>query len=192
MTSEAVTIEDLPSQAIGCRRCGLGETRKSIVFGEGNLQADIMLIGEAPGEKEDESGQPFVGPAGRILNKVLEEAGINREDVYITSVVKCRPPKNRLPKKEEVTACVPYLEQQIKLINPKIIVCLGSLAAKTIIDPKLKITQARGQWLEKNGVKMIPTYHPASIFHDQEKLEAIREDFRRVKEAYLAWASSLD
>lgn len=167
-----------------CRRCELGETRRSVVFGEGHPSAKLMLVGEAPGEKEDESGKPFAGPADRILDKILEENGISREDIYITSVIKCRPPKNRMPKKAEVTACAPFLEKQIESIKPKIIVCLGSLAAKTIIDPKLKITEMRGKWVEKNGMKMTPTYHPASVFHDQEKMGAIREDFRKVKEVY--------
>ncbi|NLI94097.1 MAG: uracil-DNA glycosylase [Peptococcaceae bacterium] len=170
------------TEAATCRRCELGETRRSVVFGEGPPQAKLMLVGEAPGEKEDESGKPFAGQAGRILDKILEENGISREDIYITSVIKCRPPKNRMPKKAEVTACLPFLEKQIESIKPKIIVCLGSLAAKTIIDPKLKITEMRGKWVEKNGMKMMPTYHPASVFHDQEKMEAIREDFRKVKE----------
>lgn len=176
-------MEGLPAEAAGCLRCALGESRHSLVFGEGNSQAEIMLVGEAPGAKEDESGRPFVGPAGRILNKILEEVGIRREDVYITGVVKCRPPQNRLPKREEVAACVPFLAKQIEILQPKIIVCLGSLAAKTIIDPKTKISEVRGKWVEKNGRKIMPTYHPASVFHDQEKMDAIREDFRQVKEA---------
>lgn len=145
-----------------------------------------MLVGEAPGAKEDETGKPFVGPAGRILNKILDEVGLSREDMYITGVVKCRPPKNRLPKKAEVTACVPLLEKQIELIGPRIVVCLGALATSTLLDPQAKITEVRGKWFEKGGRKMLPTYHPASIFHDQEKLEALREDFRQVKIAYEA------
>lgn len=184
MNPEDITVEDLPAKAAGCLRCDLGKSRRSIVFGEGNPRAGLMLIGEAPGEKEDESGRPFVGPAGRILNKILDEVGIRRDDIYITGVVKCRPPKNRLPKKEEVTACNPFLEEQIELIKPKLIVCLGSLAAKTLIDPKLKITEGRGRWVEKEGIKIMPTYHPASVFHDQEKMDSIREDFHSVKEAY--------
>ncbi|WP_236006145.1 uracil-DNA glycosylase [Paradesulfitobacterium ferrireducens] len=181
--AEHMRFENLPEQAQGCRRCALGETRRSLVFGEGNLQAQIMLVGEAPGEKEDVSGRPFVGPAGRMLNKILEETGLRREDIYITGVVKCRPPGNRLPKKDEVEACVPFLHEQIRSLQPKIIVCLGSLAAKTLIDPKLKISEARGQWVVKDGAKFMPTYHPASVFHDREKLDAIREDFLKVREA---------
>lgn len=174
------------TEAATCRRCELGETRRSVVFGEGPPQAKLMLIGEAPGEKEDESGKPFAGPAGRILDKVLDETGISRDDIYITSVIKCRPPKNRMPKKAEVIACVPFLQEQIASIKPAFIVCLGSLAAKTIIDPKLKITEMRGKWVEKDGMKMMPTYHPAAIFHDPEKMEAIREDFRKVSSAIQA------
>ncbi len=184
MATTELTVEDLSAQAAGCKLCALGETRRSIVFGEGNPRASLMLVGEAPGEKEDETGKPFVGPAGRILNKILDEAGIHREDVYITGVVKCRPPKNRLPKKAEVTACVPFLEKQIELIRPGIIVCLGSFATQTLLDPKAKITEVRGKWFEEGGIKIMPTYHPAAVFHDQEKLDAIREDFRQVKAAY--------
>lgn len=184
-TADRPRIENLSEQAQGCRRCALGETRHSLVFGEGNPEAPVMLVGEAPGEKEDESGRPFVGPAGRILNKILDETGLRRDDVYITGVVKCRPPGNRLPKKEEVGACVSFLIEQIRSLQPKIIVCLGSLAAKTLIDPGLKISDARGRWIEKNKTKFMPTFHPASVFHDREKLEAIREDFHKVKEATL-------
>lgn len=179
--AENTNIEDLPERIAGCRRCALGEFRHSIVFGEGNPQARIMLVGEAPGEKEDKSGRPFVGPAGRVLNKLLDESGLRREDIYITGVVKCRPPGNRVPKKDEVGACVPYLHEQIRSLQPQIIICLGALAAKTLIDPHLKISQARGQWLEKDGLKFMPTYHPASVFHDREKLAGIREDFLKVK-----------
>nr|WP_238456356.1 uracil-DNA glycosylase [Desulfotruncus arcticus] len=179
-----MTVEDLTARAVGCKRCTLGETRHSVVFGEGNLRAGLMLVGESPGEKEDETGRPFVGPAGRILNKILAEVGIRREDLYITGVIKCRPPQNRLPKKAEVSACVPFLKKQIELIRPKIIICLGSLATKTLLDPKAKITEVRGKWFERGGIMMMPTYHPAAVFHDEEKLAAIREDFRQVKEAY--------
>lgn len=179
-------MEDLSARAAGCKRCALGETRRSVVFGEGNLGAGLMLVGESPGEKEDETGKPFVGPAGRILNKILAEVGIRREDIYITGVVKCRPPKNRLPNKAEVGACVSFLKQQIELIRPKIIVCLGSLATKTLLDPKAKITEVRGKWFDQGGIKIMPTYHPASFFHDEEKLNAIRKDFHQVKVAYEA------
>jgi len=174
----------LAAEAVGCKRCALGETRRSLVFGEGNPHAKLMLVGEAPGEKEDESGRPFVGPAGRILEKILDEVGINRKDVYITGVVKCRPPKNRLPKKPEVTACVPFLQKQIELVRPSIIVCLGSLATKTLIASRAKITEVRGKWFAKGDIKLMPTYHPASVFHAQEKLAVIKEDFLKVKESY--------
>lgn len=184
MKTGEITVEDMAREAVACNRCALGESRHSVVFGEGNPRARIMLIGEAPGAKEDESGRPFVGPAGRILDKVLDEVGISREEIYITGVVKCRPPKNRFPKKDELRACVPFLEKQIEVIKPELIICLGSLATQTLIDPKAKITEIRGKWVEKNGIRIMPTYHPASIFHDQEKLEAIREDFKRLKKEY--------
>jgi uracil-DNA glycosylase family 4 len=186
VSTEELTLEKLQSEASVCNRCNLAATRNLVAFGEGNSRAELMLVGEAPGENEDKTGKPFVGAAGRILNKVLDEVGIQREDIYITGVVKCRPPKNRLPHKAERNACMPFLEQQIQIIKPRIIICLGSLAANTLIDPKAKITEVRGKWFEKNGIKLIPTYHPAAVFHDQAKLDTIREDFQSVKKAFLS------
>ncbi len=182
MAQESLTIEDLFCQVGGCRRCSLGETRRCLVFGKGSPGAGVMLVGEAPGEKEDETGEPFIGRAGKVLDSVLAEAGFQRQDIFITSVVKCRPPKNRFPKKEEVAACLPILQRQIELIKPRIIVCLGNLATRSLFDEQAKITEVRGKWFNKGGIKIMPTFHPAAVFHDRNKLEAINEDFHQVKE----------
>lgn len=184
MSEKPLTIEDLLTQATACKNCSLGEARQNVVFGEGNPRSAIMLVGEAPGEKEDLTGKPFIGRAGKVLDSVLAEAGLPREDVFITSVIKCRPPKNRYPKPEEVSACMPILQRQIELIKPGIIVCLGNLATRSLIHSQAKITEVRGQWFNKEGIKIIPTFHPAAIFHDRKKLEKIKEDFSRVKETY--------
>lgn len=156
-----------------------GGNRRHIVWGEGNPEAALMLVGEAPGAKEDESGRPFVGPAGKILDKVLAGAGVKREDVYITSVVKCRPPENRMPHKEEIAACSPYLEEQIRLVRPRVIVCPGSSAARALLGPEVKISKARGHWFERDGIKILPTFHPAAVFRGREKLELIQEDLEK-------------
>ncbi len=184
MAQEPLTIENLFSQASGCRRCPLGETRQCLVFGEGSQWSGLMMVGEAPGEKEDETGKPFIGRAGKVLDSLLAETGFQREDIFITSVVKCRPPKNRFPKKEEVTACLPILQRQIELIKPRIIVCLGNLATRSLLDERAKITEVRGKWFNKGGIKIMPTFHPAAVFHDRKKLEAINEDFHQVKEVW--------
>lgn len=177
-----MTLEYLAKEAAACKLCVLGETRQLTVFGEGHPRAQIMLIGEAPGAKEDETGRPFVGSAGQILDEILQGAGILREDVFITSVIKCRPPKNRFPKRAEVAACQTYLQKQIELIKPRIIVCMGSLALRTLIDPRLKITEAHGRWYEKDGIKLMPIYHPAAILYDRKKLEMIKQDFYQIKQ----------
>lgn len=184
MLQQCLGIEDLLTYAAACRRCSLGETRQCVVFGEGNAQSGIMLVGEAPGEKEDATGKPFIGRAGKLLDSVLAEVGLQRQEIFITSVVKCRPPKNRYPRREEVSACLPILQRQIELIKPRIIVCLGNLATRNLIDNQAKITEVRGRWFAKDGSKLLPTFHPAAVFHDRKKLEKIKEDFLQVKETY--------
>ncbi|MGI9953488.1 uracil-DNA glycosylase [Moorellaceae bacterium AZ2] len=167
-----------------CQACGLRRTAKNIVLGEGNLQADLMLVGEGPGAREDQLGRPFVGAAGELLNRILRAAGFRREDVYITNVVKCRPPGNRLPTQAEVDACRGYLEEQIRLIRPKIIVCLGALATQTLIAPGAGITRLRGQWIEKDGIRYMPTFHPAALLRDEKKKRPVWEDFKKVRDLY--------
>ena len=153
---EIKDLGELAGVARECRRCRLRESCSQVVFGEGPPDARLMLIGEGPGQDEDIQGRPFVGKAGQLLDKILEAAGIQRSQVYIGNVVKCRPPGNRLPNPDEVKECRKYLERQIKLIRPSIIVCLGSMASQTVIDPNAKITRIRGRWLIRQGIKIMP------------------------------------
>ena len=153
--------EQLKEVCGSCTRCGLCETRNHVVFGIGNENADIMFIGEGPGEQEDLKGEPFVGPAGKLLDDMLSIIDLDRHDnCYIANIVKCRPPRNRDPLETEQEACIGYLRNQVALVKPKIIVCLGRIAAKKIIDPDYRITRQHGQWTEKNGVWMTAIYHP--------------------------------
>ncbi|TEB07143.1 Uracil DNA glycosylase superfamily protein [Pelotomaculum schinkii] len=183
MTGRTVSLEtitDMETLKNLCLRIFLPAPGENIVFGEGPEPARLALIGEAPGKEEAKTGRPFVGNAGRLLNKYLEEAGIAREDVYITNVLKVRPPGNRTPGKAEIKESLPFLLRQIELIHPAVIVCLGSIAVQAILEPKAKITQIRGEWREKDGTKVIPTYHPAAIFHDEEKKELFKKDLLQV------------
>ena len=164
-----------------CRRCPLARYRTNLVPGEGNPKADLMFIGEGPGRDEDLSGRPFVGAAGQLLDKMIAAIGMKREDVYIANIVKCRPPGNRVPKEEEALACLPYLRRQVYLIKPKIIVCLGATALKYIIDPEARITRVRGQWVERKGYWLIPTYHPAALLRDPAKKYEAWEDFKKIR-----------
>ena len=152
----------------GCTKCGLCKGRHSIVISDGDPHAEIMFIGEGPGREEDEQGVPFVGAAGRLFNYLLEEAGLTREEIYICNIVKCRPPQNRDPFPEEAEACLPYLRAQIALVRPKVIVCLGRIAAKYVYDSEIQISRQRGQVKKKGAFYVIPTYHPAAILRKQE------------------------
>jgi DNA polymerase len=152
------------------------------VFGVGNKNADIMFVGEAPGEQEDLSGIPFVGRAGQLLDKFLYAVDIDRNDVYIANILKCRPPKNRDPLPEEEDMCIDYLRQQVALINPKVIVCLGRISAMRLIKPDFKITQEHGVWFKKGGYLMTAVYHPAALLRDPRKKEDMLEDMKKIKE----------
>lgn len=178
------SLEELKGLVAACRRCRLRAGCKQVVFGEGNTQADLMLVGEGPGQAEDEEGRPFVGAAGQLLNRILAAAGIERSEVFIANVVKCRPPGNRLPLPDEVRACRPYLEAQLRLIKPRIVVCLGALAAQTLISPALRITRDRGKWVEKDGLLIMPTFHPAALLRDPSKKRPTWEDFQAVVRRY--------
>jgi DNA polymerase len=177
-----VLLDELNRQVSGCKKCGLSEARKNVVFGEGNPNATIMFIGEGPGEREDETGRPFVGKSGMLLDKIFEAADIRRDDVYIANIVKCRPPGNRNPLPEEREACLPYLRMQTKTIKPKIIVLLGSVAAKALIDPQFKITKQHGQWIERKGYLMIATYHPSALLRTPALKKEAWADFQSIRD----------
>ncbi len=174
----------LNKKALDCKGCDLRAGCKQVVFGEGNPDARLMLVGEGPGADEDHLGRPFVGRAGKLLNRILEAAEIVREDIYITNVVKCRPPGNRNPVQPEIDACSSYLLEQFKLISPAIVVCLGALATKTIIDKNAAITRVRGQWYEIEGMRVIATFHPAALLRDPSRKKPVWEDFKEVMKYY--------
>ena len=164
-----MTFEELESACAACNACPLGATRTKSVFGTGNRNADLMFVGEAPGEKEDLSGIPFVGAAGKLFDRYLEAVDIKREDVYIANILKCRPPKNRDPMQTEQDACIGFLRAQTKLIQPKIIVCLGRIAAMRLIRPDFKISREHGQFTEKGGILFTALYHPSALLRDESK-----------------------
>ena len=165
-----------------CRRCPLGATRTNSVFGVGNPDADILFVGEGPGEQEDLKGEPFVGKAGQLLDKMLACISLSRgENVYIANIVKCRPPHNRDPLPEERMACLPFLREQTKLLRPKIIICLGRVAAKVIIKEDFRITAEHGQWFERNGVQMTAIYHPSALLRDVSKRPETFDDLKSIQ-----------
>ena len=161
--------EELQNECNRCRACALSATRKNVVFGVGNTEAEVLFIGEGPGANEDEQGLPFVGAAGKLLDDMLAMIGLKREAVYITNIVKCRPPQNRDPLNTEKDACIGYLRRQVAMMRPKIIVCLGRIAAAELIKPDFKITQEHGQFFDKRGVQMTALYHPAALLRDSSK-----------------------
>lgn len=181
MESNETKLEILAAKCAACQACALGQTRTKSVFGTGNPKANILFIGEAPGEQEDLTGVPFVGRAGQLLDKYLFAIDIERKDVYIANILKCRPPKNRDPLPEEEDACIDYLREQLKIIRPKIIVCLGRISAMRLIKPDFKITKEHGTWFEKGGYLMTAVYHPAALLRDPRKKEDMLEDMRRIK-----------
>ena len=171
----------LKAACAACRNCGLCEERHNVVFGTGDESAEVMFIGEGPGEQEDLQGEPFVGPAGHLLDEMLELIGVQRSEVYIANIVKCRPPHNRDPLNTEQDACIPYLYDQIALIRPKIIVCLGRIAAMRLIDPEYRISRQHGQWVEKDGVHMTAIYHPSALLRDENKRPETFEDLKSLQ-----------
>ena len=171
-------FEELRENCLNCRRCGLCETRTNVVVGVGNPRSKVMFIGEGPGENEDLQGEPFVGRGGQLLDKMLAAVDLDRKtNVYIANIVKCRPPKNRDPLPEEQEACIDWLRNQVALIRPKIIVCLGRIAAMRIIKPDMKITREHGQFFEKNGTLMMATLHPAALLRNPNHKPAAFEHF---------------
>lgn len=178
------TWDELEEAIKGCNKCKLCKTRQNIVFGVGNREADIMFIGEGPGADEDLQGEPFVGKAGKLMNMAFDALAINRKEVYIANIVKCRPPGNRNPEQDEATACLDYLRNQVILVKPKIIVLLGSVALKNILGQEYGITASRGKWIEKRGIWYMPTWHPAALLRDETKKIDFIKDLKLVIEKY--------
>lgn len=174
--------EELQNQCLQCQRCGLCRTRNHVVFGVGPSSADIMFVGEGPGEQEDLKGEPFVGAAGHLLDDMMSIIDLNRHNCYIANIVKCRPPGNRDPLEEEQDACIEYLRNQVALIQPKIIVCLGRVAAKRLIDPDFRITREHGKWFCRNGVWMTAIYHPSALLRDVSKRPETFEDLLSIRQ----------
>ena len=177
------SFEELKKDCEECRRCGLCETRHNVVVGVGNPEADVLFIGEGPGENEDIQGEPFVGRAGKLLDKMLNAVDLDRnKNIYIANIVKCRPPQNRDPKPEEQEQCIDWLRNQVRLIKPKIIVCLGRISAQKLIDPNLKITKEHGSFIEKGKFLMMPMFHPAAILRNPNQKPEAFEDFLKLRD----------
>ncbi len=176
-----MTWEQLEAACSACNKCALSQTRTNCVFGTGSKNARLMFVGEAPGEKEDLSGIPFVGAAGKLLDRFLDAVDIPREDVYIANILKCRPPKNRDPLPAEEDACIGYLEEQIALIDPELIVCLGRISAMRLIKPDFKITKEHGIWYERCGKRICAVYHPSALLRDPHKKEDMLTDMKKIK-----------
>ena len=174
--------ESLERECSNCRNCGLCTGRTNVVFGVGNREADVMFIGEGPGEQEDLKGEPFVGPAGKLLDDMLSIIDLNRKNSYIANIVKCRPPGNRDPKEEEQDSCIGYLHNQISLIQPRIIVCLGRIAAMRMIRQDYRITREHGKWVQNNGIWMTAIYHPSALLRDVMKRPETFDDLISLRE----------
>jgi DNA polymerase len=178
--STMITLEDVLKELGDCKRCKLHRGRKTIVFGEGNEKATLMLIGEGPGYDEDVQGRPFVGRAGQLLTKILQSINLPREEVYIANIIKCRPPQNRNPEPDEIQSCSPFLMKQIQVIQPKIICALGAFSAQTLLKTDVKITALRGKFYDLEGIKVIPTYHPAFLLRNPERKREVWEDMKKI------------
>lgn len=176
----AETLEEIRAELQDCRRCPLCQGRSNIVFGVGNPDARLVFVGEAPGREEDEKGEPFVGEAGRLLDRILFAMGLEREEVYICNVEKCRPPQNRDPRPEEIEACEPYLKRQLAAIRPQVIVTLGKFAAQTLLQDQAPISRLRGHWREYQGIALLPTFHPAFLLRNPASKREVWEDMKQV------------
>lgn len=175
--------DEFKEKALKCERCNLRNTCTQVVMGEGSLDHKIMFIGEGPGASEDKKGRPFVGRAGQLLDKILDSVNIKRNNIYITNIVKCRPPENRNPNDDEMKACSPILKTEIKYINPKVIVPLGSVASQYLIDSSIKITKDRGNWYNKGELYFLPTFHPAYLLRNANMKKPVWKDFKKIKKA---------
>ena len=179
----AQTLQQLREELANCQKCRLCEQRKNVVFGAGVDNARVMFIGEGPGQNEDEQGMPFVGRAGMLLDKMLDAVDLSRDkNIFIANMVKCRPPQNRDPQPDETETCLPYLREQVRILRPRIIVCLGRIAAQRLISPDFKVTKQHGEFFEKNGVLMMGTLHPAAILRNPNQKPAAFEDFLKLRE----------
>ena len=183
MTNEEL-LNEKRALCENCTRCPLGKTRTNLVFGTGSPDARLLFVGEAPGEQEDKTGIPFVGAAGQLLDRYLYAVGIPREDVYIANILKCRPPHNRDPLPEEEDACMPYLREQVRILRPGIIVCLGRISASRLIRPDFRITREHGTWFTRGAFSMCAVYHPSALLRDPSKREDMMEDMREISRRY--------
>ena len=181
---ERLTLDSIRQELGECTRCRLHEGRNHLVFGEGNPQAALIFVGEGPGRDEDLQGRPFVGRAGELLTRIIEAIELTREDVYIANIVKCRPPNNRDPKPDEIQTCLPFLLKQLGAIKPRIICCLGTFAAQTLLETEEKISSLRGRFHDYQGTKLMPTYHPAFLLRNPQFKRDVWEDMKRIKEEY--------
>ena len=177
-------LQKLREKVLQCKKCALWQSRTNPVFGEGDPQAKLVFIGEAPGKNEDLQGRPFVGPAGALLTHYIKKIGLSRDMVFITNIIKCRPPKNRDPLPEEISACEPYLIKQLELIQPKIICTLGRYAAQTLLRLDISISEMRGNIYYYHDIKVLPTFHPASLLYHPRNKELFEEDFYRLRKLY--------
>lgn len=176
-----ITLDALKKEVSGCKSCGLYKTRLTVVFGAGDPKAKLMFIGEAPGHDEDVQGLPFVGRAGQLLTKIIEAMGYKREDVYIANILKCRPPDNRAPLPAEILACADNVKRQVEIIRPKVICTLGKFASQTLLKTETPITALRGKFCEYNGVKVMPTFHPAYLLRNPQDKTLVWEDMKNIK-----------
>ncbi|MDR0932366.1 MAG: uracil-DNA glycosylase [Victivallales bacterium] len=181
---KADSLEQLCSNVRQCDSCPLAKTRHNVVFGEGNVHAELMFIGEGPGNEEDMQGRPFVGEAGQLLTKMIQAMQFTREEVYIANIVKCRPPNNRVPSPDEIAACINYLKAQIQFIAPQVIVLLGATAVNALLGCNEGITRLRGKWLEFEGIKVMPTFHPAYLLRQKSAKRQVWEDLQQVMKVF--------
>ncbi len=176
----SLTLKNVREELGDCKRCKLHQTRRTIVFGEGNEKAQLMFVGEGPGYDEDVQGRPFVGKAGQLLTRIIQSIDLERDEVYIANIVKCRPPQNRTPEADEILVCRPFLLKQIEVIRPKLICCLGAVAAQSLLQTADKITALRGRAFDFNGIRVIPTYHPAFLLRNPERKKEVWEDMKQI------------
>jgi DNA polymerase len=182
--SEPLTMERLATETAACSCCRLRGHSTKVVFGAGSAKAKLLLVGEWSSIDDDRQGLPFAGDDGQLLSKILEAVQITSEEVYITNVVKCRPPEDRMPQKDEVEACLPHLRRQIDLLDPAIIVCLGNLATQALIDTSAQVSEVRGRWYEKDGIRLMATFHPAELLVDLSKKRPVWKDIQKIRDAF--------